>query len=60
MVMLRGEDKMVKIGEDLVAMDRQLIRCHKDFSYRFLFPLSFPLLFFSSQRRFSICSGLMT
>jgi hypothetical protein len=55
MVMLRGEDVMVKLGEDVVAIDIRLIRCHQNFSSRFLFPLSFPLLFISSQRRFSIC-----
>jgi hypothetical protein len=60
MVMLGGEDEMVKLGEDVVATDRWLIMCHKDFSSHFLFPLSFPFLFVSSQRRFSICSGLMT
>jgi hypothetical protein len=60
MVMLGGEDEMVKLEEDVVATDRRLIMFHKDFSSRFLFPLSFPLLFISSQRRFSICSGLMT
>jgi hypothetical protein len=48
MVMLGGEDEMVKLGEDVVATDRRLIKCHKDFSSRFLFSLSFPLLFISS------------
>jgi hypothetical protein len=52
MVMLGGEDEMVKLREYVVATDRRLIRCHKDFSSCFLFPLSFPLLFVSSQRRF--------
>jgi hypothetical protein len=55
MVMLGGEDEIFKLGEDVVATDRWLIRCHKDFSFDFLFPLSFPLLFVSSQRRFSNC-----
>jgi hypothetical protein len=60
MVMLGGEDEMVKLGEDVVATDRRLIKCHKDLSSRFLFPLSFSLLSVSSQRIFSICKGLMT